>query len=382
VSPRLAALAFSVLLLVPLGGLGVIVIRSPSARVWLKYAADRVTVPCPEPLPARDVPLAYPAGLAGASDGTLYISERLGHRIWRLKDGQLTRVAGTGRLGRSPEGVPASRARIYFPEGLAIHPDGGIVFADSWNHRVRRVDAEGRVWTIAGNGNEGRGGDGGPALAAELSRPFDVVIAGDGAVLIVDWGNNCIRRVDAAGTIDTFAGRCGFYGFAGDGGPAVDALLDEPYGIAVGAQGDVYIADSRNDRVRRVSGDGRIETIAGNGITGFDGDGGPATSAQLSSPQAVQVLPDGGLLIDDEHNNRIRRLTPDGRIEGVAGHAARGFGGDGGPARLALLDDPEDIWPDSRGGFYLSDGANGVLRYVDANAVISTVAGVAPDETP
>ncbi len=361
-------------LAVALAALAVPVALSPRGRPWLKYAFDRATVPAPQRIPAAEVALAYPSALRGGTGQAVYVAERLGHRIWRLDDGHLTRVAGTGRLGLSPEGVPADRARIFHPEGLAVDPTGGFVFADSWNQRVRRVDADGRIWTLAGNGTEGYAGDGGPALEAQLHRPFDVALEPGGAVLIVDWGNHCVRRVES-GIIETFAGRCGHPGYAGDGGPATEAHFDEPYGVAVGLHGEVYVADSRNDRVRRIAPDGTVDTIAGTGITGFSGDGGPATEARLSSPQAIKVLADGELLIDDEHNNRVRRIGRDGTIQTVAGGASHGFGGDGGAAVLALIDDPEDVWPDGRGGFYLSDGANGVLRYVDARGVISTIAG-------
>jgi hypothetical protein len=184
------------------------------------------------------------------------------------------------------------------------------------------------ISTLAGDGTFGFSGDGGPATAAQLNGPIGVAVAADGGILIADYLNSRVRRVSPTGTITTIAGS-GTYGFSGDGGPATAAQLTWPSGVAATA-GGLLIADPNNERVRRVSPDGTITTIAGTGTHGFSGDGGPATAAQLALPTGVAATADGGLLIADQNNERVRRVSPDGTITTIAGTGTAGFSGDGG----------------------------------------------------
>ncbi|PYN29993.1 MAG: hypothetical protein DMD98_19795 [Candidatus Rokuibacteriota bacterium] len=243
-------------------------------------------------------------------------------------------VAGNGTPGFSGDGGPATQARLRGPFGVAVAPDGSIYIADTDNNRVRRVGLDGVITTVAGRGGATFGGDGGPATQAFLRGPTGVMVAPSGGFYIVDAGNSRIRRVGPDGIIVTVAGNAGF-GFNGDGIPATQASLRLPLGAAVAPDDTLYIADTFNSRIRRVGPDGIIITVAGNGTPGFSGDGGPAAQASLSSPQAVAVAPDGSLYIADTSNNRIRRVGPDGIITTVAGNGTPGFSGDGGPATSA-----------------------------------------------
>jgi RHS repeat-associated protein len=196
---------------------------------------------------------------------------------------------------------------LKYPQGLAVGPDGSLYIADYFNRRIRRVGPDGIITTVAGNGAIGSGGDGGLATQAQFWNPQNVAVGPDGSLYIADSSNNRIRRVGADGIITTVAGD-GINGFSGDGGPAAQAQLDGPFGVAVGPDGSLYIADLDNNRIRRVRPDGIMTTVAGNGSYGFSGDGGPATQAQLNFPTGVAVGPDGRLYIADLYNSRIRRV--------------------------------------------------------------------------
>jgi sugar lactone lactonase YvrE len=285
----------------------------------------------------------------------------------------LVTVAGTGEAGSTGDGGPASAATLNHPYAIAAMPDGGYVVAEVQGDRVRRVAPDGTITTLAG-GIQGSGGDGGPAISAQLRSPFGVSVAGDGSVLIADFGNQRIRRVAPDGTISTMAGN-GNAGFAGDGGPATEAALAWPTAVAALPGGGFLIADWFNERIRRVDPDGTITTVAGTGATGFAGDGGPATLAQLNQPFGVAAMPDGGFLIADHANDRIRRVGPDGIITTVAGTGVRGFAGDGGPALGAALNHPTAMTPDGAGGFLIADRTNQRIRDVAASGTITSVAG-------
>jgi NHL repeat len=283
-------------------------------------------------------------------------------------DGTITTFAGGALNGFSGDGGPATSARLNLPMGVAAQPDGGVLIADSNNHRIRRVSPDGTITTVAGNGTEGFSGDGGPATAAELDLPVAVAVTRDGGFLIADYLNNRIRRVSPDGTITTVAGT-GAEGFAGDRGPATAARLGFPNSVPATADGGFLIADYINDRVRRVSPDGTITTVAGTGGWGFSGDGGPATWAQLNSVADAVETPDGGLLTSDTGNNRVRRVSPDGTITTVAGIGGfpGSFSGDGGLATLAGLNAPGGVAVTASGGFLIADTNNNRVRFVDAD---------------
>lgn len=223
---------------------------------------------------------------------------------------RLTAVAGTGREGSRGDGSPATSAELRFPRGVAVDREGNLFIADWGNHRVRRVEAgTGIITTVAGAIRKGYTGDGGPATRAELRFPFGVAVDGAGNLFISDSANYVIRRVDlTSGIITTVAGT-GDRGFRGDGGLAIRAQLAGPQGLAVDQSGNLFIADRDNNRVRRVdAATGIIATVAGTGTVGFSGDGGPATSARLAFPGGVAVDSAGNLFIADTDNDRIRRV--------------------------------------------------------------------------
>jgi uncharacterized protein (TIGR03437 family) len=237
---------------------------------------------------------------------------------------------------------------------------------------VLGLAAQGIISTVAGNGIGGFSGDGGSALAAALNGPESVALDGAGNLYIADAGNHRIRRVDASGTIRTIAGN-GIQGFSGDGGPATAAQLSQPYRVAVDGAGNLYIADYGNNRIRKVNTSGIISTVAGNGAVGFSGDGGLATSATLNGPLGVAVDSMGNIYLSDTSNQRVRKVSPSGIITTVAGKGTLGFSGDGGPASLATLANPEGLAVDSVGHLYISDFNNNAIRQVDTSGTINTL---------
>ena len=281
-------------------------------------------------------------------------------------DGTIRTVAGTGFYGDSGDAGPATAAQIKDPLGVAVMPDGGFLIADGGAGRVRRVLPDGTITTVAGNGTRGYSGDGGPATAAEIFDPYGVAVMPDGGFLIAD-GDYVVRRVFPDGTITTVAGNA-TPGFSGDGGPATASRLNVVYSVAVTADGGFLIADSGNRRVRRVSPTGIITTVAGTGVQGSSGDGGAATAAQLNDPDGIASTPDGGFLIADFFGNRVRWVSPTGVITTVAGTGAASVfrDGDGGPATAANIDMPFGVAVTPSGGFVFSEEGNAAVRLVDA----------------
>ena len=331
--------------------------------------------------------LNYPVGVAVDGAGNLYIADLGNHRIRKVDAaGVISTVAGAGSTGESGggfggDGGPATAAQLRSPAGVALDGAGNLYIADALNNRIRKVDSAGTITTVAGAGTEGFGGDGGPATAAQLYRPAGVALDGAGNLYIADFGNNRIRKVDAAGVISTVAGAGSTGesggGFGGDGGPATAARLYLPRGVALDGAGNLYIADLLNHRIRKVDAAGVISTVAGAGSTGesgggFGGDGGPAVAARLNFPVGVAVDGSGNLYIADTDNDRIRKVDAAGVISTVAGG---GYGGDGGPAVAAQLDWPFDVALDGAGNLYIADWLHNRIRKVDAAGVISTVAG-------
>jgi sugar lactone lactonase YvrE len=284
-------------------------------------------------------------------------------------------VAGNGSQGFAGDGGPAAAAQLATPAGVALTADGGYLIADSGNARVRKVSAAGVITTVAGSGVSGLAGDGGPATAAQLYSANAVAVLPDGSFLIADAGNKRIRQVTAAGVMITAAGGGPLQLDIGDGGPATAALLNNPADVAVTPDGGFLIADTANWRIRKVAASGVITTVAGNGQHGFSGDGGPATAAQLAGPAGVAPTADGGFLIADSENNRIRKVSAAGMIATVAGVGTGGFSGDGGPATAAQLNHPIGVTPTADGGFYIADTFNHRIRFVSAAGTIATVAG-------
>ena len=283
-------------------------------------------------------------------------------------------IAGGGSPGFSGDGGAATAALLNGPSAAAIDPAGNLYVADTYNQRIRKVTPNGAITTIAGNGTEGDTGDGGPATSATLAIPLGVSVDASGSILIADAFNNRIRKVDPNGTITTIAGN-GTAGFSGDNGPATGARLNGPASVTTDTVGNLFVADTENHRIRKVAPNGTITTIAGNGTAGFSGDNGPATAAQLNNPSDVALDANGNLIIADNQNHRIRKVAPNGTITTIAGNGTAGFSGDNGPATAAQLNNPSDVAPGPSGSLYIADTANNRVRRLSADGTISTIAG-------
>jgi uncharacterized protein (TIGR03437 family) len=293
----------------------------------------------------------------------------------------VTTIAGTGVIANTGDNGPGTAATLFQPRGVAVDSKGNILVADTQNRRVRRIAPNGVITAFAGTGFIGSGGDGGPAVDATLNFPNVVIVDKADNVYISDQLTNRIRKVTPDGKISTIAGTGeGFGGFAGDGGPATQAQLNGQVGLAVDNDGNLFIADRLSHRIRRIDGrTGIITTVAGNGQVGSGGDGGPATQAELNQPAGVAVDGAGNLYITDLGNFRIRRVSAaDGRMSTLAGTGAAGFSGDGGPATSALINIsyPATINTDAAGDVYFADRANHRIRKITlSTGVITTVAG-------
>ena len=283
-------------------------------------------------------------------------------------------IAGNGSWGFSGDGGPATAASLYYPTDVIVDGMGNRYISDINNLRIRKVTPAGIISTIAGNGTYGFSGDGGPATSAQLAYVYQLAVDAGGNLYIADYDNNRVRKVTSAGIISTIAGN-GTYGFSGDGGPATSAALQRPVGVAVDGAGNVYFGDYSNHRIRKVTPAGIISTVAGNGTATFGGDGGPATSASLYYPLGISTDAGGNLYIADQGNQRIRKVTSSGIISTVAGNGTYGFSGDGGPATSASFSTVWDVTPDNRGNLYVADSDNYRIRKISASGLISTVAG-------
>jgi len=289
-------------------------------------------------------------------------------------------LAGTGNLGFNGDGVLATTADLWFAAAVALDVEGNAFVADSFNNRIRRVDARtGVITTVAGTGYQGFSGDGGLATEAKLNSPGGVVLDATGNILIADTFNHRIRVVDhRTGIISTLVGS-GIQGSAGDDGLAILTQLSGPTGIYVDLDGNLLIADTANHRVLKVEkATGVISVLAGTGTLGFSGDGGFGTAAQLNGPTAVAADGEGRVLIADTFNNRVRRLdTRTGMIVTIAGAGAEGFGGDGALASEAELTEPSGVAVDAKGNILVADTLNNRIRRIDSlTGIITTVVGV------
>jgi uncharacterized protein (TIGR03437 family) len=352
--------------------------------------------------------LSFPQGVAVDANGNLFIADTQHYRMLKLAaTGIITPVAGNGSYSYSGDGGLATNAQIGTPTGVAVDAVGNVFIADADNHRIRKVSATGII-TVVGTGsygNSGSSGDGGPATSAQINRPIGLAVDASGNLFFADSGSflassNDIRKVSATGIITKVAGG---YGYAGDGGPAISAQINTPSGVAVDASGNLFFADSENSRIRKVSATGIITTVAGTGSYGrwgYSGDGGPATSAELNRPQGVAVDVSGNLFIADSDNRVIRKVSPTGIITTVtnqgygalavavdasgnilyseynrileistagiitpvAGNGLLGYSGDGGPATMAQLDGASGIAIARNGNVYIADSLNHAIR--------------------
>jgi uncharacterized protein (TIGR03437 family) len=325
--------------------------------------------------PATSAQLHFPSGVAVDSALNLYIADSANNRIRKVSNGVITTVAGNGPLGFGGDNGPATSAQLNSPSAVAVDSAANFYIAEPYNNRIRKV-SNGVITTVAGNSLNG---DNGPATSAQLYSPQGVAVDSDGNLYVADPGNNRIRKV-SNGVITTVAGN-GTPGFSGDNGPATSAQLNRPQGVAVDSAGNFYVADRNNNRIREVS-NGVITTVAGNGTYFCCGDNGPATSAQLRHPSGIAVDSADDLYIADTYNNRVPKVS-NGVITTFAGSGNDIFGGDNGPATRADVFEPMAVAVDSAGDLYIADVGNGRIRKV-SDGVITTVAasgawGVAVD---
>jgi uncharacterized protein (TIGR03437 family) len=317
--------------------------------------------------------LKGPAGVAIAPDGRVYFADSRGYKVYRVEtSGALTTVAGNGINGTAPPGpVQATQVPITAPQGVALDKAGNLYFSDSY--RVRRVTPDGTMTTFAGGGANSPG-DGGPAVNAYFGSIHGLTFDASGNLFIADAYANRVRLVTPAGIISTVAGS-GVAGFSGDGGLATAAQLNQPYGVAVDAGGNLFVAELQNHRVRKVSPSGIISTFAGSSDPNAPlGDGGPATAAHLGLPSDVAVDAAGVVYVVDNPGQRVRRITTDGNITTLAGNGVPTFAGDGGPAQQASLWNPGAVAVDGSGNIYIGDTDNFRIRVVSAVSPDFTVA--------
>jgi hypothetical protein len=316
---------------------------------------------------ATSAALQQPMSVAWLGDGSVLVADFGNHRIRRISPGgQITTVAGTGAAGYSGDGGAATTARLSWPIDVEPTADGGFLIADLGNKRVRRVSPAGLITTVAGTGQGGSQGDGGPATSARLGAPTGVAVTTDGGFLVADANAHRVRRVSPDGTITRVAGD-GTAGGAGDGGLAVAAQLNAPVGVAALSDGGFLVAEYAGHRVRHVSATGVITRVAGTGSAGFSGDGGAATAARLNNPVGVSTTADGGFLIGDSLNGGVRKVSADGTIATVAGSDGRGYAGDGGPAVLAQLRSPSAAAENANGAIVIADSEDNRLRLVEGS---------------
>jgi uncharacterized protein (TIGR03437 family) len=319
--------------------------------------------------PATQALLTNPTGIAVDKSGNLYIADRGNQRIRMVtaSSGIISTIAGSSTIGYTGDGGPAAKATFTLPTGIAIDASGNLYIADENNCAIRRISG-GIITTVAGTGQFGYSGDNGQATKAMLSGPQGVTVDASGNLYIADTGNQRIRYVNVSGIITTIAGS-GATGFSGDGGAATAATFSTPVGVSLDASGNVYVADEFNNRIRRFVPGGAIATLAGTTIS--VGDGGPSTQARIE-PWSVAVDSSGNLYIADRLEQRVRKVTPSGTITTLAGNGQAGGGGDNGPANLAALNTPNGVAVDAAGNVYIADAGNNAIRRVDASTGIIT----------
>jgi sugar lactone lactonase YvrE len=293
-----------------------------------------------------------PQGIAVASDDTVYVADSNNHRVRKITaEGAVTTLAGSGTAGFADG--QGTAAQFNHPNGIAVANDGTVYVADCGNHLVRKITAEGAVTTLAGSGAQGFAD--GQGSAAQFSSPYGIAVAGDGTIYVADCGNVRIRKITAEGAVTTLAGRA--HGFADGQGTA--AQFSSPQGIAVAGDGTVYVADCGNHCVRKITAEGAVTTLAGNGMAGFADSQG--RGAQFSSPQGIAVAGDGTVYVADCGNHRVRKITAEGAVTTLAG-STKGFGDGHGAA--AAFANPKGIALTPLGDWVVTDTSNHCIRCV------------------
>ncbi|OJW79522.1 MAG: hypothetical protein BGO69_12380 [Bacteroidetes bacterium 46-16] len=276
--------------------------------------------------------------------------------------------------GNTGDGGPAVSARLSAPQAICFDKFGNAYISDQNNHRVRKISASGDITAFAGTGAPGYSGDGGAALSATFCWPTGIAVDTTGNVYITDVYCHVVRKVNTSGIISTIAGT-GSIGYSGDGGPAVSAALNTPVAVDADIAGNVYIVDRGNARIRMIDMSGNINTIAGTGTHGFSGDNAAATSAELNYPANIAFDNTGNIYIADQLNERIRKIDAGGIITTIAGNGIHSFSGDGSAATSASLEYPMSVALDSSGNMFIADGSGNRVRMVDGSGIIYTYAG-------
>ncbi len=327
---------------------------------------------------ATEAMLNLPSGIAVDDNGNIYISDRSNDRIRRVDNkGIITTIAGNGVDGYKGDNDPATQAQLSKPFGLALDKKGNLYIADRGNNRIRKVNPHGIITTVAGDGGFFFMGDNGPAYRASIAGPTGVVVDGDGTLYIADRNNNRVRSVDTHGMIRTVAGT-GQQDYNGDSEVARDTNLYLPFGVALNPDGKLLVVDRSHYRIRQVdTRRGNVTTIAGNGVKMFAGDGGPATGAKLSFPHGIVVDKNGNLLVSDKGHYRIRQISPDGIIQTVAGNGTRGNIGDGLPALQASIYGATSLKLNNKGEIFIisPSGFTSLIRKVDEKGIMRKVLG-------
>ena len=320
---------------------------------------------------AVNASLNGPNALAIDKEGNVFISDCSNYRIRKVgTNGLITTIAGTGEQGYSADGIYAVNAKMGILTGVALDNSGNVLVTD---FRIRKINTNGVITTIAGNGTQGFGGDEGLAVNAQLAGlEGSVAVDDQGNIFISDSQNNRVRKVTTDGIIHTIAGDGG-YGFSGDGSAATSAEIYYPTGVAVDKQGNILVAS--NYRIRKINSNGIINTIAGNGSGGYNGEGIPATLSQTYETTGMMIDKAGNIFIAERSDNRVRKLSASGVITTVAGNGIKGYSGDGGLAINAQLDLPNSLSIDNNGNIFIADLGNSCIRKINVNGVITTIAG-------
>lgn len=358
-------------LLFPGAGLSQSLITTVTGTDWI-FASDGN--------PAVTAPLGTIYGVAVGPDQTLYISDWQNRMVMSVGGATLHVIAGNGIAAYSGEGGPAVNASLNSPVNAAAGSDGSLYITDQAGQRVHRIGPDGVISTIAGNGKTGLSASNIPATSAALNRPFAIAVDAMNNVYFTDRNNHRVCKIGGNGMITTVAGS-GTQGFSGDGGPATAAKLSEPAGIAVAGDGTIYISDYGSNRIRRVNPSGVISTYVGNGLPGgFIPEGTVAADARLANPMGLALDSSGTLYIADFNAFYVLKVTPDGKVFTVAGNSAAGTSEltpdqDNAPAKQVTLDGPAGVALDSVGNIYIADSGRHLIRKVDTNGFITTVAG-------
>lgn len=312
------------------------------------------------------------------TSGEIYVVEYTGCKIRKIStSGIVSTFAGNGINGFGGDGGPATAASFSNPIDFLADNSGNFYVIDNGNQRIRKINAAGIITTIAGNGTTGYSGDGGPSPASTLHDPSRMTIDGAGNIFFADAVNNVIRKISTTGIITTLVGN-GTPAFAGDGGPATNASLSQPLGVAIDGNGNMYIADGNNHRIRKVNTAGIISTFAGTGAVGYTGDGGPATAATMNYPNGVTCDQTCNVYFTDWYGHKVRKITYSGTISTVVGTGVAGFSGDTGPALSAQLNGPNNLTFDYSGNLYIPEYYNNRVRKVTNLGESSGCPSIAP----